>query len=73
MVTVLGGLPLYEEEKQYLSLGPEFAQYDMIYQEKVSVNFLMVSTRIRWSRMGKDGEEVTQFSKDEDIEDEEKI
>ena len=56
MVKVLGDISLDEDEQQYLSLGPEFAQFDMVDEEKITVDFLMATTKIRWSRMGKDKE-----------------
>ena len=41
-----------------LSLGPEFTVLDKIDQRKIKGEFQATLTKIRWSRLGKEQEEV---------------
>ena len=42
----------------YLSLGPEFTILDKIDYRKIKGEFQAALTKIRWSRFGKEPEEV---------------
>ena len=53
MVNIFGQVELDEEEKSFLSSGPEFALFEQISRKKANINLLMAATKIRWSRMGK--------------------
>ena len=73
MVNVFGRIELDEDETSFLSLGPDFALYEPILRKRAAVDFLAATTKIRWSRMGKPKEEITQLRPKEEIEQEEEI
>ena len=61
MVNVFGRIELDEDETSFLSSGPDCALYEPILRKKAAVDFLAATTKIRWSRMGKPKEEISQL------------
>ena len=68
MVNIYGRIELDDDETSFLSLGPDFALYEPILKKKAAVDFLAATTKIRWSRMGKPKEEISQLRPQEEIE-----
>ena len=58
MITCFGGIEIDDDEKSYLSLGPDFAQFEKLTKSQCEKEFLTGLTKIRWNRMGKSHEEI---------------
>ena len=58
---VYGGLKLDNEKCALLALGPDFAMMEDIMTTRAARDFLIALTKIRWGRMGKTSEEITQY------------
>ena len=63
---------LDDDEKSFLSLGPDFALFEQISVKKIENDILAATTKIRWSRMGKPMEEVTYDRPQDEVDLEEK-
>ena len=73
MITVYGDIKLDNQEKQYLSLGPEFTVLEKLDRRKIKSEFQSALTKIRWSRMGKETSEVRREVEEKELEEEEQI
>ena len=58
LVNTYGGIELDKDEKEFLSLGPDFAIFEPLKRQKAAKEFLMATTKIRWDIMGKPIEDI---------------
>ena len=73
MISTYGNVKLDKQERMFLSLGPEFTVLDRIDQRKIKGEFQAALTKIRWSRLGKEPEEVLREVEDNELKEEEDI